>query len=69
MRALPLELPFDLPGPKPRMPSPPIARGAQIEGPYRWTMTRAWGAGGIIMWVLFNPSDADGKRTIQPRSG
>lgn len=43
-------------------PSEPIIRSADIEGPYRWTMTRAWGAGPKIVWVLFNPSDADGKR-------
>ncbi len=36
-----LELPLDLPAVKPRMPSAPIVRSARIEGPYRWTMTRA----------------------------
>lgn len=49
--------------PPPRtMPKPtePIVRSADIEAPYRWTMTRAWGAGPKIVWVLFNPSIADG---------
>jgi hypothetical protein len=62
MTALALELPLGIPTPKPRMPAPPIVRSAQIEGPYRWTMTRAWGAGPTILWNLFNASDADGKR-------
>ncbi len=43
-------------------PSEPVIRSAVIEGPYRWTMTRAWGAGPTILWTLFNASDADGKR-------
>jgi hypothetical protein len=43
-------------------PSEPIIRSADIEGPYRWSMTRAWGAGPRILWNLFNASDADGKR-------
>lgn len=57
-----LELPFDIPAVPPRMPAPPIVRSAEIEIPYRWTMSRAWGAGPTILWTLFNPSDADGKR-------
>lgn len=43
-------------------PSEPVIRSAVIEGPYRWSMTRAWGAGPTILWTLFNASDADGKR-------
>lgn len=62
MSNIALELPLNIPASKPRMPAPPIVRSAQIEGPYRWTMTRAWGAGPVITWVLFNPSDADGQR-------
>jgi hypothetical protein len=46
---------------QPRMPAEPIVRAAAIEGPYRWTMTRAWAKGKTILWVLFNPSRADGK--------
>lgn len=42
-------------------PSEPIVRAAEVDGPYRWTMTRAWGAGPKIVWVLFNPSFADGR--------
>lgn len=46
-----------------RCPRPEtVVRAADVEGPYRWSMTRAWGSGPTIMWVLFNPSDADGKR-------
>lgn len=52
-----LDLPAQSPG-----PTEPIVRSAEIEGPYRWTMTRAWGAGPKIVWVLFNPSDADGQQ-------
>src|ERR1700681_3527465 len=63
-RMINLELPFEAP-PDPkamRMPPPPIARTAQIEGPYRWSMSRAWGSGPTILWVCFNASNADGKR-------
>lgn len=52
---------LDLPARMPR-PQEPIVRAADIEPPYRWTMTRAWGAGPKIVWVPFNPSDADGQR-------
>lgn len=45
-----------------RMPQEPIVRSADIEPPYRWMMTRAWGPGPCISWTLFNPSDADGAR-------
>lgn len=45
-----------------RGPSEPVIRSAEIEAPYRWSMTRAWGKGPTILWVPFNPSDADGKR-------
>lgn len=45
-----------------RMPGEPILRAANIEGPYRWTATRAWGPGPCILWNLLNPSKADGKR-------
>lgn len=49
-----------------RMPSEPIHRSAEIEKvgdvTYRWTMTRAWAPGPTILWMLLNPSDADGKR-------
>lgn len=45
-----------------RMPVEPIVRAADIDGEYRWSATRAWGAGPRILWVLLNPSVADGKR-------
>lgn len=56
-----LELPLNIPARRAR-PTEPIVRMAEIEGPYRWTMRRAWGAGPTILWVLFNPSLADGKQ-------
>lgn len=57
-----LELPLNIPNRRAPRPSEPIVRAASIEGPYRWSMTRAWGAGPPILWVPFNPSDADGKK-------
>lgn len=47
---------------KPRRLVEPIVREAEIEGDYRWTMKRAWGAGPLIHWCLLNPSDADARR-------
>lgn len=41
-------------------PQEPIARGATIEGQYRFDLTRAWGAGPAVCWVMLNPSTADG---------
>lgn len=57
-----VELPLNLPKARARRPSEPVVRTADIEGSYRWTMTRAWGSGPTILWVLFNASKADGKR-------
>lgn len=57
-----LELPLGDARSVPRRPIEPVMRTAEIEGPYRWTMTRAWGSGPTILWTLFNASDADGKR-------
>lgn len=57
-----LELPLNIPRARAPRPSEPIVRTADIEGPYRWTMTRAWGSGPTILWVPFNPSDANHKR-------
>ena len=61
MNQLPLFAAGDKPARAPR-PSEPIIRSAEIELPYRWLMRRAWGAGPTILWVPFNPSDADGRR-------
>jgi hypothetical protein len=44
------------------MPAEPIVRTADIDDNYRWVMYRAWGKGPTIVWCLFNPSNADGKR-------
>lgn len=44
-----------------RRPAEPIIRSAEVEGPYRWTATRAWGAGPRIVWCPLNPSLADGR--------
>jgi hypothetical protein len=42
-----------------------IARSAEIEqvgeDRYRWVAVRAWGSGPTIIWILLNPSTADGK--------
>lgn len=57
-----LELPLDVPPRRAPRPSEPIVRTAEIEGPYRWVMHRAWGTGPTILWVPFNPSDADHRR-------
>lgn len=45
-----------------RRPMEPIVRSAEIDGIYRWSARRAWGAGPLIHWNCLNPSDADGKR-------
>jgi hypothetical protein len=41
-------------------PQEPIVRGATIEGCFRFDLTRAWGSGGAVAWVMLNPSTADG---------
>lgn len=58
---------FDLPlgdaaNPTVRFPAGTILRAAEIEGNYRWTQTRTWGAGPCLHWNLLNPSDADALR-------
>ena len=50
---------------KGRYPSEPILRSATIEGDYRYTAERAWGAGLCILWCLLNPSVADGLRVLE----
>lgn len=45
-----------------RMPVEPIARAAEVEGPYRWTLTRKWGPGPLILICGLNPSTANGDR-------
>lgn len=55
-------LALPIPKPRPRFPAEPIVRTAEIDGCYRWTATRAWGAGPCVLWCLLNPSVADGKR-------
>jgi hypothetical protein len=45
-----------------KFPLEPIARTAEIDPlGYRWTAMRAWGSGPCIIWVLLNPSKADGR--------
>lgn len=55
-------LALPIPKLRPRFPAEPIVRTAEIEGCYRWTAMRAWGAGPCVLWCLLNPSIADGKR-------
>lgn len=37
----------------------PIVKSAQIDGPYRYELTRHWGNGGTMAFVMLNPSTAD----------
>lgn len=46
---------------RPRFPSEPIIRTANITDGYRWQARRAWGSGPCISWTLWNPSDANDK--------
>jgi hypothetical protein len=48
---------FELP--PQRGPIEPIVRTADIDGQYRWTLSRAWGAGPCLIWCGLNPSTAD----------
>lgn len=41
-----------------RRPQEPILRTADIEGEYRWTLCRSWGAGPPVGWICLNPSVA-----------
>ncbi|MFI5400147.1 MAG: DUF1643 domain-containing protein [SAR324 cluster bacterium] len=47
-----------------RLKSPQLLRHARFSrcGRYRYTLTRAWGAGGTVAFVMLNPSTADGTR-------
>lgn len=42
-----------------KMPTEPIVREAEIEGDFRWSLKRAWGAGPCILWCGLNPSTAN----------
>lgn len=39
-----------------------MRRSADIsaDGRYRYSLYRAWGQGGVVTWVMLNPSTADG---------
>lgn len=41
-----------------------MLRGAAIseDGQYRWTLTRQWGGGDRVCWIMLNPSTADAQR-------
>ena len=32
------------------------------DGLYRWTLTRRWGEGGTVCWIMLNPSTADAEK-------
>jgi len=57
---------FDLPVQGNRRPVEPIVRSAELEQvgdvAYRWSASRAWGAGPMIVWNCLNASYADGKK-------
>lgn len=46
----------------PTVTDPPMQRGATISacGLYRYSLTRRWGKGGEMCFVMLNPSTADG---------
>ena len=47
--------------------SDPLSRNAQISlcGTYRYKLTRSWGSGPSLTFIMFNPSTADGLRDDQ----
>lgn len=45
-----------------RKPQEPIVREAEIDGKFRWSLKRAWGAGPMALFCGLNPSTADGKK-------
>jgi hypothetical protein len=49
---------------RPAQPAPIIVRSARLSpcGRFRWTLTRKWGNGESICWVMLNPSRADHRR-------
>jgi hypothetical protein len=54
---------FDLPPEAaPTKPPEPIVRAAEVEGDYRWTLSRRWNAGPLCAVVGCNPSYADADR-------
>lgn len=46
--------------PSVQIPTEPIRRSATIVGDHRYDLTRAWGSGPPICFVMLNPSVADG---------
>lgn len=42
-------------------PAPSIHKAAELSpcGTYRWTLSRWWGEGARVCWVMLNPSKAD----------
>jgi hypothetical protein len=42
-----------------RRPPEPIERSADLEGDFRWSLTRRWGNGPAALWCGANPSRAD----------
>ena len=39
-----------------------VEAGALIKGQFRYNLTRRWGEGPTLLWIMLNPSTADGKQ-------
>jgi hypothetical protein len=39
-----------------------VEAGALIKGQFRYALTRRWGSGPALLWIMLNPSTADGEQ-------